>query len=918
MTPLLSEYFDLLEKHEKDFKNEHVLLLMQVGSFYEAYEIDEPKRRGCAKLISDVLRMHLTKKNGNKGVAENNPWMVGFPTYVLGKHLARLNDEGFTVAVYDQKAENRQERELKGIYNYIMRHENEDEVISVVTDRRIFGLLVEKYKNGSGRVKNYRYLISMCYVDMTNGYIGVHEQDSEDYHREIQNILLHYSPPEILIRFDGFSEQDKKQTIESLNSCRVVLCEDDLPTSQILGLLQDIYETKDDPLVYLGLERHASLSIVLSMVLQNIKKHDPILATKLQKPCFVNNLGRYLEYNRDAFLELNIASICERRRSYVQTNKQKSLLDILSHGMSLLGKRRLEGLLRRPLLDAKEILERQTSIEYFQKEMESYKEPIRVPDLEWMMLKWKRERLSFRLTGQFLMALQDIYHVTSTAFPVFWQDDKYKHLLEEIEQWFDYDKMCAEDLDFIKVSTHELKDFEKQQGLLQHELNKIEEQFKEYFKLQSSSEGSWFLTCSVKKWETYQYKNLKNELYEIQKNKSVVRVSFEQLDKISNKLQYLNQEKSSYVLASFRSISKEILEKQEAPLLEMIQKIGEMDCLLCLARFFTKHCYRKPTLLQESASKIVVEELRHPIHEYIEKDSLFVPYSFGIGGDDTQKLPLGMLLYGMNSSGKSTLLKSLGMAIWLAQCGFFVPVKSLEWTCLNGLFTKIGSYDNLFCGHSTFVAEMSELNYILRKSNDKTLVLCDELTSGTETRSATGIVASTLTHLVDNSILFLFTTHLHTVSSIPEIKDNTKIRICHFKVSSENPQASYLIDDIKIRYDRELNDGSGSDLYGIEIARSLGMSESFITKAFDFRERVELFIHDSETTYKTSRYNKNVIMQECNKCQSKVNLHTHHITPQAIFEKNPTFHDKNGKYNLMVLCEKCHEDVHKKIQKSLV
>jgi DNA mismatch repair protein MutS len=272
-----------------------------------------------------------------------------------------------------------------------------------------------------------------------------------------------------------------------------------------------------------------------------------------------------------------------------------------------------------------------------------------------------------------------------------------------------------------------------------------------------------------------------------------------------------------------------------------------------------------------------------------------------------------MLLYGMNSSGKSTLLKSLGMAVWLAQCGFFAPVKSLQWTCLHNLFTKIGSYDNLFCGHSTFVAEMSELNYILRKSNEKTLVLCDELTSGTETRSATGIVASTLTHLVDNSILFLFTTHLHTVSNIPEIKDNPKIRICHFKVSSENRlQPSYLIDDIKIRYDRELNDGSGSDLYGIEIARSLGMSESFISKAFDFRERVELFIHDSETSYKTSRYNKNVIMQECSVCQSKVNLHTHHITPQAVFEKNPTFHDKNGKYNLLVLCEKCHEDVHKK------
>jgi len=910
MTPLLSEYFDLLEKHEKDFKRENVVLLMQVGSFYEAYEIDEPVRRGCAKIISDVLRMHLTKKNGNKSVAENNPWMVGFPTYVLGKHLARLNDEGFTVAVYDQKAENKQERELKGIYNFIMRHENEDEIISAVADRRIFGLLIEKYKNGSGRVKNFRYLISIAYVDMTNGFIGVCEQDSEDYHREIQNILLHYSPPQMIIKFENFTEEEQKQTTTNISrssSCRIVLCDEDFPVTQILGLLQDLYEIKEDPIVYLGLERHVSLSKTLSMVLNNIKKFDPILATKLQKPSFMDNLGQYLEYNRDAFLELNIASICERRRSYVQTSKQKSLMDILGHGMSLLGKRRLEGILRKPLTDSFEILKRQETIEYFQNEMDAYKEPIRVPDLEWMMLKWKRERLSYRLTGQFLSALQDIYNVTSQVFPEFWEENKFKNVLTELEECLDFKKMSSEDLDFIKISTPELKEFESQKEILQQALNKIEDSYKEYFKLQSH-DNSWFLTCSVKKWETYQYRNLNNELYEINKNKSTVKVSFENLDKISNKLENLNQEKSSFVLASFRSISREILEKREKDLSILIRKIGEMDCFVSLARFFSKHFYTKPVLIENTTSTITVEELRHPIYEYIEKDQLFVPYSFTIGGDSQ---PLGMLLYGMNSSGKSTLLKSLGMAIWMAQCGLYVPVKNLEWTCLSSLFTKIGSYDNLFCGHSTFVAEMSELNYILRKSNEKSLVLCDELTSGTETRSATGIVSSTLCHLVEKSILFLFTTHLHTVAAIPEIKENPKIRICHFKVCSEN-QPSYLIDDIKIRYDRELNDGSGNDLYGIEIARALGMSENFITKAFEYRERVELFVHGSNQEYKTSRYNKNVIMQHCQICESKINLHSHHITPQAVFDKNPSFHHKNGKYNILVVCEKCHEEIHSK------
>lgn len=910
-TPLLKEYFDLLEMHKAQFPNENVLLLMQVGGFYEAYEVDEPVKRGCARELSDVLRIHLAKKNGKN--VENSPWMSGFPLYVLDKHLTRLNDEGYTVAVYEQTAENKQERALLGIYNHIIRHESENEdVCTAISDRRLFGLFVDRYKAGAGRVKSFRYLISMAYVDMSTGYIGVNEQDCEDYHREIQNILLHYSPPELILKMENFSEEECVKTIQNMStssSTKVSLLCDEILHNQILGLLQDVYETKEDPLVYLGLDKHASLTTVLTMVLESIKKHDPLLISKLQKPCFVDNLGKYMEYNRDAFLELNIASICERRRSFVQASKQKSLLDILGHGMSLLGRRRLDGMLRRPLLEPAEIIKRQQIIQYFESTLETCPSLTTqsIPDLEWMLLKWKREKLSFRLTGMFLSKLETIYLETCQQYPEFWNDHKYQDLCDQINQWFDLEKMCSEDYDFIKVSSVELEDFQQLQTKLKQSLNKMEETYKEYFKLQSGAEG-WFLTCTVKKWEAFQYKHMEHKLYEISKNKSTVRVSFEELDKLSNKLLALESEKSSYVLASFKSISKDFLANKEVDLLEMIHKIAEMDCFCTLAKFFNKHKYIKPSLLEQDDSIIKVQELRHPIHEYIDKDSLFVPYSFQLGGSEEDAL--GMLLYGMNSSGKSTLLKSLGMCVWLAQCGFFVPAKNLEWTIVSNLYSKIGTYDNLFCGHSTFVAEMSELQYILRKSNSKSLVLCDELTSGTETKSATGIVASSLIQLVQQNILFLFTTHLHTLSKIPEISENPKIKICHFKVCADNQTPTYLIDDIKIRYDRELNPGSGSDLYGIEIARSLGMEEAFINRAFDYRNRIEIFVHESEEAYKTSRYNKNLIMKECEICQSKINLHTHHITPQAVFERQATFHSKNGKFNLLVVCEKCHEKIH--------
>jgi len=908
MTPLLNEYFELFEKYKDEFKNEQLLLLMQVGSFYEAYEIDEPNR-GCAKIISNVLRMHLTKKNGNKSIADNNPWMVGFPTYVLAKHLAKLNDEGFTVVVYDQDADNKQSRILKGIYNHIMRHESEDEIINS-SDRRLFGIHIERYKDGT-RVKKYRFLLSLAYVDMNSGEVFVFENDLDDYQRELQNLILNFSPPELLIRFTGFEDDSEgvQKSIHSINNfgTKTVFMEENYSSELCIGLLQELYETKHDPVLYLGLERHMSILHVLIMILYYIKKHDPILATKLHKPKFINGLGGHMEFNRDAFIELNISSICERRRSFVQVKKQKSLIDILSKDMGGLGKRVLNNILRRPITDINLIEDRLRKIDYFQKESCCF--DMTILDLEWLLLKWRRNKLSYRLTGHFLLSIFDIFDKWNPYFIDYYQNyEQFQIFKTEIETSFDLEKMQNEDINFIKKSNYEMLEFEEKCENQKIILANIEEEFKEYFKLQKNQDGSFYLYSTIKKWESYQYKNTNNKLYEISKNKTYVKLSFELLDKTSSILQSLNQEKESYILKTFRSISDDILSKYSKDLDDIIYHISELDCFIHLAIFFKKNNYTRPILISSDEtqhSQIIVQDLRHPIYEYIEKDQLFVPYTFTLGNKN-----IGMLLYGMNSSGKSTLLKSLGCAVWLAQCGLYVPAKEFQHTNIQSLFTKIGTYDNLFCGHSTFVAEMSELNYILQKSHHKSLVLCDELTSGTETRSATGIVSSALLHFVKKEILFLFTTHLHIVSHIPEIRDNHFIDIKHFKVISENFN-SFLIEDIRIRYDRELYDGAGEDIYGIEIAKSLGLPKDFISRAFDFRERIDIIIQDDNLQYKSSKYNKKLIISECQKCGSKNNLHTHHITPQKVFRDIPKNHDKNGLYNLISLCEKCHVEIHK-------
>jgi DNA mismatch repair ATPase MutS len=220
--------------------------------------------------------------------------------------------------------------------------------------------------------------------------------------------------------------------------------------------------------------------------------------------------------------------------------------------------------------------------------------------------------------------------------------------------------------------------------------------------------------------------------------------------------------------------------------------------------------------------------------------------------------------------------------------------------------SKIGMYDNLYLGHSTFIAEMNELHHIFRKAvQNRSLILCDELTAGTEMLSAVGIVASTICHFRSIGVSHIITTHLHALAKLPEVKTED-IHLCHFEVKTEK-SSSILISDIKIRYDRQLKEGPGPHTYGIEIADDMGLPKEFIAMAHEIRKKVSYDIRTTRT--KKSRYNKKLWMTECFRCGGKQNLHTHHITPQAMFTDG-SLENKDGLYNLIVVCEDCHQAIH--------
>jgi DNA mismatch repair protein MutS len=241
-------------------------------------------------------------------------------------------------------------------------------------------------------------------------------------------------------------------------------------------------------------------------------------------------------------------------------------------------------------------------------------------------------------------------------------------------------------------------------------------------------------------------------------------------------------------------------------------------------------------------------------------------------------------------------MKSIAINILLAQSGQYVFCDKLELSPYNALYTRISSSDNIFRKESSFVREMYELSNILRRVNNKSLVVGDEVCCGTENTSAISIVASTLLILVELKCSFLFATHLHELTGIKEIKESKEILIKHMMINISNDN---------IIFERKLLDGEGHKLYGVNICRYLKMPEEFLLNAERFRK--ELCNEQLDfLNLKKSNYNSKIYMDLCIVCNKNKATETHHI----VYQSHDNSKQMNNKNNLVQICEECHNNEH--------
>jgi DNA mismatch repair protein MutS len=231
---------------------------------------------------------------------------------------------------------------------------------------------------------------------------------------------------------------------------------------------------------------------------------------------------------------------------------------------------------------------------------------------------------------------------------------------------------------------------------------------------------------------------------------------------------------------------------------------------------------------------------------------------------------------------------------------------------------------------------MSELRVILREADSRSLILGDELCSGTEMESALSIFVASLEHLVSVNSSFLFATHFHEIvyySEIEKMKKKGGIALKHLTVH-------YDAETGKLVYDRRLKEGPGNALYGLEVCKSLYLPVTFIDRAYEIRKKYAGYVggrrmicvdgeegslygggEDENSMVRLddspSVYNSQKMRGVCEKCHREMGEEVHHKVPQKMAnsrglilgENGEVFH-KNHKANLMTLCHSCHLQEH--------
>ena len=980
---IYDQYFNETLHYTEQY-GENVIVLMQVGSFFEMYgykENDEIKGSRIEQ-VSNHCGFSISEK---KNLYNDNPLvMAGVPEYSIDKHVPLIIGLGYTVVVFKQvdiDNSDKKKRVLENIYSPGTCIPQDD---TRVLSNNIMCIWVElhpKIINNTSNTFILQYGASCIDMVCGDSVMIEHSYNVESKKMfpsnfdELHRFMSVYNPSETII-ISSEKEDALQNIIDMTNvnsrlvhilnpteSVKVDRCEKQVYQQEILEEYFNV-NTYD---ICQEFRENMLATQSYCYLLNFIKEHNPKLVKNINLPSFKLLSDRVILANH-TLSQLNIIEDNENKSSL--RGKKGCVSSFLNKCCTAMGKRKFKTEMTNPTTNEEWLNNEYRMIQHMldnysdDRHQEIRKHLCKIKDVERIVRQIFLRKLypstMYHLyinIEEMLLCLESIKNDT-VLLKYIWSDavnvddeDIYndmvnvliaekKHLdsvlnisncayvssMKNVVETPIIKNEVDKDYDHVMNTYHgyesrfvEIKDY-LETCIKESEKKKIDSG---YIKVHKTDKTGKYLDITTPRCKKLQESMKSHEEMNINEYKPILlsdikfvtgngnnkRIDAQQLNSITRSILEYEGNIQKETTRVYNDIMNDI-ELEHCDNLDKISKlITKLDVLQSKSYVANEYNYSKPEIQVNTESFVHAYGLRHVLIEHIQQNETYVPNNLFINKSlndrDVDNYTQGILLYGTNAVGKTSLIRALGISVIMAQCGMFVPCSKFVYKPYNGIYSRILGNDNLFRGLSTFAVEMSELRVILNESCKNSLILGDELCSGTEIQSALSIFVSGLEKMYNNKSSFIFATHFHDIIQYDEIKQMNHLGIKHMEVVY-NRQSDSLI------YDRKIKDGPGTKTYGLEVCKSLHLDNEFLKRAYEIRNK-----YFKETSgalgYGVSRYNSKKVLGLCEMCNIEMGVEVHHIEHQKNANNNNGYIGnihKDHKANLMNICEKCHYEIH--------
>jgi DNA mismatch repair protein MutS len=787
-TPLRQQYLDIKRRHAD------AILLFRIGDFYEAFDDD-------ARLLARELDIVLTSKPMGRNIRVP---LAGVPHHSLERHLATLISRGHRVAICEQLTDAPVRGEAAG------RGLIERDVVRVVTPGTVLetGLLQSKVNNYLAAYASDGRRAGVAFADVTTGDFQATELDAAAALSELQRI----APAELLVPktlapqaagLPGFITRRPDSAFEPARARQVLLKHFGART-----------------LAPFGLSRSPLATAAAAAIITYLSETQAGVAEQLM---------RLTSYNPESFMVLD-AQAARSLEVFESAGEAASLLATLDETRTAMGGRMLRRWLRQPLLDLAEIARRHEQVGWFvarEKERAELSAALEnVHDLERLS---GRARAGLATPPEVLALRQSLEAVPRVRAVLQRDPSRFGAALAALPT-------CESVLERIRAAVNdELPRRGEHAGVIREgyseELDGLRELLRngrtflaEMEQRERARTGIKSLRVGYNKVFGYFIEVTRPNLHLVpagytRKQTLAASERFVTLELKEHESLVLNaQERIGELEAGlFRHVCAEVGRAREE-ILAAASTLAHMDSVASLAQSASRWGYVRPTVVDEPMLRI--RGGRHPVLERMFEAGTFVANDLELGGGGAPEIAL---ITGPNMSGKSTFLRQAALIVIMAQAGGFVPAEAATVGLTDRVYTRIGLYDRIGSGESTFMTEMVETAHILHHATPRSLVLLDELGRGTSTYDGLAVARAVLEYVHNHPRLrskTLFATHYHELTALADTLP--RLRNLHVEIAERGGELVFLYRVVP---------GVAERSYGVYAAKLAGLPAPVVRRA---------------------------------------------------------------------------------------